>query len=245
MVRPLVLVDLDGVILRASHPLHDHIAMRCNRFVGRYAPGVRNPRKVCELNNAIYRTYGHTVLGLARAGLAPVRVDTQQQAPYADLLDAFNTHVYDHTDASTFRALMRDTDVGDARAFLRAFPGARVFSNAPDGWVRRVGHATGIDLQPADKRGMLKPDPGAYKAAAGNHRGPVVFIDDAMINLSPVMDDTAWTKVLFCGEPQDGAVRLRSDLFTVSSLQQAAAVVAAVTGESHAAAHAVPHDGLA
>ena len=241
---PTVLVDLDGVLVR-PHPIHNRIANRCTRFVTKFIPGIRDPHKIAELNRVLYTTYGHTVLGMhhclkcgtaAAAGTAGTvgtagTAGTVGTAEYADLLRGFNEFVYGMLDDGPTDAMLRNMDSREAREFLSAVPDARVFTNAPTEWVRAVSSITGLDLNPADAGGFLKPDPRAYAAVTSADKGgEVILIDDAMINMLPVMADARWIKVLFCAEPQDAPVRLRHDFYTVSNLQQAAGIVACVRG---------------
>ena len=60
MVKPLLLLDVDGVLVR-DRPLLDHVRYNVNAYVAKKLPNVKNPGRV---NQILYSQYGHTGRGL-------------------------------------------------------------------------------------------------------------------------------------------------------------------------------------
>jgi FMN phosphatase YigB (HAD superfamily) len=212
------LIDLDGVILNNHNPIHNKVAKRCISFTSSVLPELKNPQKIANINNTLYGKYGHTVIGLSHVFGATGKVTPE----YCKLLPIFNKYVYKDLDppSITFKENI------EARAFFKAVPDAQIFSNAPDEWIERVGRVMDIDLRPVDKGGYLKPDPNVYRKLS-NTNVRTLFIDDSMSNLAPIMYNPLWIKVFYLKENlenRENPIKIRDDLWVVSTLEQAAAL---------------------
>lgn len=215
----IALLDLDGVLF--AHPAAFALVhRRVERFVARHlvVPGRasstgRAGARVAPVHDALYRRYGHTLLGL--------RAEHGCTATVRD----FNRSVFNPAFVNAVRAMPLTPAVArQAAAAREAVQRARarhmrvmIFSNAPRAWVRMALSVTGIDVPDddvivADDTGFLKPQREAY--AAVEARVPpgaaVTFVDDSAINLAHC--PPAWDAVLFGGAAPashgcEGAVR--------------------------------------
>jgi FMN phosphatase YigB (HAD superfamily) len=222
-MKPCVLLDFDGVVLR-SHPASSHISARCTHYAKQFIK-VRNPIKAAEINRHLYTNYGHTVLGLQKLGFQD-----------ANLFD-FNRYVYDSFDYSGNFKSIRETHKTDSDSMFRFFDameskgiGIKIFSNAPPAWCstilgRMCPGIEAIECIPSTSR-YLKPQLQCYAEAerfvSDKGYDHCIFIDDSMLNLGQVVGDPKWTNILFSREMQDSPIILKNRLFVVSNLKQAA-----------------------
>jgi hypothetical protein len=180
MAKPLLLLDVDGVLLR-DKPLLDHVRYNVNAYVAKKLPSVKNPGRV---NQILYSRYGHTGRGLFDA----FKVDTSDftEKVYDRALMAHLWEVISGTDfqqeASEIHNLTKDWDV-------------RLFSNAPLVWTLPVASAISDELKVSRSNFYLKPDPRAYVKFPQNRKK--VFVDDSIMNLRTANYMHKWTPVHF------------------------------------------------
>lgn len=189
----VLLLDFDGVILR-NHSIHGHVSSRCNSFTQRYIP-IRNPIKMRQINNEMYESYGHTVIGLRALGFD------------ADI-NEFNHYVYDRIDMGSLRDVKttHKRDIQQTKEMLAHVKHkeieVRLLTNAPDVWCQTILSMMGVDpIEKISTLGMLKPENSCF-----NHVEQLfpmdqkfIFVDDKIINLRGVMTRPHWQRVLFMG----------------------------------------------
>ena len=214
-MKTSVLLDFDGVIYRNS-PLNRTIVTRCNQFVQKHV-GIRDPVKCAEINRHLYETHGHTVLGLQRIG-------------YNCNINQFNSFVYSHLnpfevrnhakkamqDATQFREMIQFANAQGIDLYL--------FSNAPDTWCYNV--LDGWDVPKSAVASLscitchtLKPEAKCYQYVDSllYESDVIYFADDKFINLSNVVDQKKWVKVMVTGSKQDRDEQIGKNLWLASS----------------------------
>jgi FMN phosphatase YigB (HAD superfamily) len=197
-----VLLDFDGVVLKKS-PGHRIIAKRCESFVNKFVR-LNDRESVENLNKHLYRTSGHTLLGLRKLG-------------YDISIEEFNNHVYtpeicnkvvpsaaDKAELQEFcdEYVKRVRGVGGGVGFGEC--GLYISSNAPDLWCKTILEKMDVDVDLFQMAGSsdvecLKPQPeyyaGVHEKIKADH---YAFVDDSRINLMPLVDSSPmWSPYLY------------------------------------------------
>jgi FMN phosphatase YigB (HAD superfamily) len=208
----VLLLDVDNVIFH--HPkvlkkvrdnavrfLHSHVDEKMDMF---YA---------YQLNQLLYKTYGHTLIGLWEMYGSNATVEEFNAAVYDDeLLDMFqeikgNELTMHHSRAVSY--LLRLMERMHVPVYL--------FSNAPLAWCERVVRTMRIDIHSRSwlcsdhpvftcctEKGMIKPMPELYHNVELylEHEERFVdadiwFVDDSLVNLVPIINNPNWTPLLY------------------------------------------------
>ena len=199
--KKAVLLDFDGVVLKKS-PGHRIITQRCESFVNKF---VRcNDRESVEnLNKHLYRTSGHTLLGLRKLG-------------YDISIEEFNHHVY--TSDICNKVVPSEADKAELQEFCDEYVkrlhgneegvggetqcSLYISSNAPDIWCKTILEKMDVDVDLFQMVGSsdvqyLKPQPeyyaGVHEKIKADH---YAFVDDSRINLMPLVDSQQWSPYL-------------------------------------------------
>lgn len=165
-MKPLLLLDVDGVLIR-DKPLLNHVKDNVSRYVRHKIPGVQNPEHV---NRILYRRYGHTGRGLFYA----FGIDTRDftESVYDKNLTSHLWEVLSSTefqlDAINIHEMCDDFDV-------------RLFSNAPLAWTLPIASAISDRVSVSSQEFFLKPDPRAYVKFPPNRIK--YYVDDSIMNL--------------------------------------------------------------
>jgi len=206
--KAALLLDFDGVVLR-NHPAHRAVSLKCQRMMSHFI-NIKSPAKLQEINNALYQTTGHTVIGLNRLGF---KVSPQ----------AFNKVVYDTFDYTAFKNIgqthKRDIDdlckLADFCSPNDIYLG--IFSNAPDTWCKTILQAMSAQLSEIPTMSCvtdnnLKPLDDTYDIIEKNilnKFSKFTFVDDKILNLLPVMENQKWTKIWLSESKQDTVYNIR------------------------------------
>lgn len=210
----VLLLDFDGVIIK-KHPLFAHVNARCKSYIGKYT-NIRNPDKVREINDQLYASSGHTLLGLQKLGYSATRQD-------------FNRHVYDFLDYSCLGNLSKETT--DLKNLLQLCKknniSVRVFSNSPEIWVHSFLRAMQCSQVPVLATNSLKPEESCYTEVENMFQNSeIYFVDDKIVNLIPVLHRERWTPVLFSQSLQDNpCFRLAHNMYMVNNLSNISVVL--------------------
>lgn len=214
-----LLLDLDGVVFR--HPAaFARIHARVTKFVATRVP---NTCAHMEVHEALYRSHGHTLLGL-RDTLG----DTSTIAE-------FNRFVFDAAFIEEVRRIPRPNETELHSAAVRrlvAFATQRhvdvyIFTNAPRNWVNYALSTTGLasTFEPqrvlvGEELGYLKPQHEAYAAVEERVRAArITFVDDSLINLvSAPPNAERWCPVLFDPKGTHACRHVAHDLDDVRKL---------------------------
>lgn len=197
--KTALLLDLDGVIVK-KNPLFPVVSLRCQRFLQKYV-SVRNTSKISELNTQLYDSCGHTVLGLQKLG-------------YNVSIKEFNNYIYDFVDYSKMRYLAEEnpSEVKHLDHLLK-FCGKNnvdpyVFSNAPPVWVNTSLYYLAPTMQSVkvitNTKTNLKPNKVLYDEVEEDLSSyeKIIFVDDKIINLLPIIQRPKWQGVLLSSSIQ-------------------------------------------
>lgn len=179
-----LLLDVDGVIVR-DKVLLDHMRYNVITYVRKKVPG-RDPVK---LNGMLYTKYGHTARGLAKE----FGIDTRD----------FNAHVYDpHLMNHLYDFIKMNDEFKQDVDILKSISHnweIELFSNAPLEWTNPLCLAIGHGCVSKDQ--YDKPNIESYVRFFDHSDTKIVFVDDMMCNLLPVLFFERWTPVHFSSSP--------------------------------------------
>jgi FMN phosphatase YigB (HAD superfamily) len=198
-IKKVVLVDFDGVVLK-NKVADAKVAKRAGIYTWnrlnnlRPHNGLIGPKQGDDICFNLYKGYGHTLLGLKDIGIDSNMKD-------------YNKVVYDTIDYSLVRESNNSFD--EVRELINYCHECQydifMFSNAPYRWIENtladdkdillsmedVRKVIGID---EDDDKFLKPQKHIYDVIdAYFNRENIVFVDDNIGNIRPVMDKLTWT----------------------------------------------------
>lgn len=176
-----LLLDVDGVIVR-DPVLLGHVRHNIVRYVRQKIPNCSAPAK---LNDMLYTKYGHTSRGLTKE----FGVDTRD----------FNERVYDkhvlshlHDFIKTSDEFKRDVEL--IKDISHTWD-VELFSNAPLSWTLPICFELGYGCIAC---GVYdKPNMESYASFMNDKTSKIVFVDDKMCNLLPVLFLDNWTPIHF------------------------------------------------
>ena len=187
LTKRSLLLDFDGVLYKNQFA-HNIIAERSTRFCGRYL-------KTCshysleKIHTHLYRTYGHTVLGLQSMG-------------YDVTKEEYNEYVFSKLD---FMGIENEFDNKKEISNMRVLCNTRntdmyIFSNAPLEWLRPLLDMMEVEIS-QDKiiePRYLKPTAEMYdhiEDCLPGHK--FYFVDDNLINFKNLYHRNNWVKIHF------------------------------------------------
>lgn len=205
-MRKVVLVDFDGVVLR-NKIADAKVAKRAGIYTWKHINkhmASQNHNKAISVSQGedlcynLYKGYGHTVLGLKGIGVSSANIK------------GFNRIVYDTLDYPTIRKSNNCFD--DVRKLINYCYETHyevfLFSNAPQRWMSNMlKDDEDILIAMQDVRKMLeidenddrflKPSQHIYDVICSSfNKENIVFIDDNINNIKPVMDKLTWTNIV-------------------------------------------------
>lgn len=206
MMKKVVLIDFDGVVLR-NKIADAKVAKRAGIYTWKNInqhKSSQNCHRILTLSQAedvcynLYKGYGHTVLGLQGIGLSQCNIKD------------FNRIVYDTLDYPTIRKSNNMFD--DVRKLINYCHESHhdmfMFSNAPFRWMSNVlkddediliaieDIRKRLEIDENDER-CLKPNQYIYDVITSSFpKENIVFVDDNINNIKPVMDKLTWTNIL-------------------------------------------------
>jgi FMN phosphatase YigB (HAD superfamily) len=192
-MNKVLLLDFDGVVLVDRHP-QNIIKHRAEQLVAKHIR-TNDRKRVRAFNSYLYKTHGHTQLGLQNLG-------------YDVSMDDFNKYVYGRTNYRELASNFTDKQVhtNSVLGSLMELPiPIKLFSNAPQEWCYGLlSHMTkDIDrIEYIDKNGYLKPEKGSYEMVNNmfpNH--DLYFVDDCLQNLIGSDENSHWTNVWYSTQP--------------------------------------------
>jgi FMN phosphatase YigB (HAD superfamily) len=177
-----LLLDMDGVILR-NNTAHKHIAFRCQQYV-RKITGIKNPIKVSILNKQLYESTGHTFLGLKNLGY-PINLDEFNEYVYDDMSIIKNINAKETNQLTLLKKKCEDKNIK-----------IYIFSNAPIIWSHTILSHMNCDI-PILSSEYLKPQIEYYNIVESIISEKILFVDDKLMNIMPVINRKRWTTYLF------------------------------------------------
>lgn len=194
LVKPQVLLDFDGVLLR-SKKASNMVAKRCASFVGSKM-NIASIDKSTNVNRYLYTNFGHTLLGLKALG-------------YECSLQEFNDYVYGDID---YNELCEDIIRHEAfdnlglQNLLDQSENVYIFSNAPHSWIYNImksccPNTLMKNTKYIDTHNCLKTSRYLYHEIctrlSRNDSDKLFFIDDSLKNLEIVLHDDRFNCILF------------------------------------------------
>lgn len=191
------LLDFDGVVFR-NKKAANYVATRAAEYT-RKKMGMKGDGSLLlakHLNTILYNKYGHTTLGLKNMG---IKCD----------LNEFNEFIYTDFPYSAFK---------EENMYLPILPNMYLFSNAPKEYCQKIlGHREIVFIEDIiDKEEMLKPQKKLYnKIDDYFNRSEVLFVEDSLINIMPVLNKENWINVLFV---EDQPTKIVNNMITIGDL---------------------------
>jgi FMN phosphatase YigB (HAD superfamily) len=233
--KKVILLDMDGVMVR--HPtLSTHISKGCVQYVSNKLAIDRTSAQ--KLNKLLYQRFGHTLLGLDRI----YDYDLTKTVP------EFSKMVYNHTLLETIRTnMMEDPMFHQMTIELKQLLlesqnkdiSVHIFTNAPRSWCQTMMDLLKVNMDDFAEHPIfcsgddimgtnLKPQPILYKNLLDYlqyvYKDPmleILFVDDSLQNLMPIMDHPNWTPIYMNGELAIGT----NHMTTVKSLTDLAELI--------------------
>lgn len=194
-MRKTLLLDVDGVLIR-DRVLLNHVKSSVVRYVRTKISKDSNPTQV---NNFLYKTYGHTAIGLEKEyGVDASDFDHRVYTPH--VLD----HLYDFLDTTEFQR-----DANFVREIIDKGHPVELFSNSPLVWSLPVALAIDTKIKTGT---YMKPNTESYMKF--DPLSEYIFVDDKMCNLMPVLFLENWVPVHFSDQVESKFVK------TISSLEE-------------------------
>lgn len=223
-MRKVVLVDFDGVVLR-NKVADVKVAKRAGIYtwqqLNKHKPrgtvsGIVSPSHGDQICYNLYKGYGHTVVGLKGIGLKESNMND------------YNKLVYDTLDYDVIRKNNNSFD--DVRVLINYCHECHydifMFSNAPMRWIKNIlkndedvlaampDVRQVLEIDENDER-FLKPGPLIYDTVSSCfNRENIVFIDDSIGNMRPVLDKLTWTNIVMSSANK----KINNRLYFVDSL---------------------------
>lgn len=228
-LKKVVLVDFDGVVLR-NKSADVQVAKRASIYTWRKFNNIKShnhtlisPKQAEDICYNLYKGYGHTLTGMKHIGI-----------PNCHMKD-YNKLVYDTIDYDKLRS--SNNNFNDLRTLINYCHENNhdifFFSNAPYRWmynmlkdeqdiissvddVRKVLHIND------DDESYLKPYDLIYDKINSHFKNEnIVFIDDSIGNMKPVINNVAWTKIIFCSANK----KINNKLYLVDDLENTINVI--------------------
>ena len=194
-----LLLDVDGVIVR-DNVLLNHVKSNIVKYVSKKLPGMKRHENI---NNLLYKAYGHTGLGLQ----AEFDIDTRD----------FNNYVYNkYLIAHLHDYLLVNENFNRDKRILREICDSHkvsFFSNAPLNWTEPIREA--IDLRITNTFDNIKPNIDSYTKFGTDEE--FIFVDDKMENLKPTIFLPNWTPIHYTDKPESQYIRNIQDLSVLCS----------------------------
>lgn len=212
-MQKVLLLDFDGVVVR--HPKSSfEISKRSQEFVKKHTR-VKTDFEARVLNAHLYKSYGHTLLGLQKLG-------------YKVSVAEFNEYVYSGLD---YEGLFKDfkrtnrTDIQNIVELNKFCKNQKIpiyiFSNAPNEWCGTI-----MDMMLEDETfynfidmsNDLKPSFVLYENVSYKFKGnKIVFVDDSFINFSNTIKNKQWLNVHFTTDTYNIH---KNNLVTIDTLEK-------------------------
>jgi hypothetical protein len=190
-----LLLDIDGVLVR-DKKLFKHLDNNILRYVQQKVPACKNP---LGLNKALYKTFGHTAVGLQRVFKVDAS-DFDQRVYDKDLMN----HLWDVLSGSEFQ---QEAEI--INEISKSGWDVTLFSNSPLMWSTPVRQAISFDINNFKDGLYLKPDVRAYTSSF-SLRERYLFIDDTVANLRTAETLPNWKPIQFSSEPSKEFITIGS-----------------------------------
>jgi len=202
----VLLLDFDGV-LYSNKSAHKIIADRSTRYCNRFIKS-HNKVFVENFHQNLYKTHGHSVVGLQKIG-------------YDANITDYNNYCFSNLDFNNI-----DNDLDNSKSINELINNLRyhnintyLFSNAPNVWTVPLLRKMNINISENNilEMNKLKPTLEVYQDIEDIFKGhQLYFVDDNMINFTNIMNNPKWMKILYANTRID----IKDDLKVINELEQ-------------------------
>jgi FMN phosphatase YigB (HAD superfamily) len=184
---------------------------------------VKTPMKDASmLNNYLYKTFGHTAIGLQKLGYE-ASISSYNDFVYKDLnyKEIFNDLIYTSKD-----------DILQVRYLLdkckKEGTETYIFSNSPSIWYENALYYMGLDTDmfgKIDMSNMIKPNKNLFHRVENqfSNKNKIIFVDDSFVNFSNTLMNDKWSNILFVNNdnmltlPSHLNLRITKDISYIAS----------------------------
>lgn len=205
-----IVADMDGVLFKHS-VLSKQVANRAISFVKKRINPYMSDKKAKQINEVLYKNYGHTLIGL-----------NELYDSTATIKD-YCEYVYDNDFITQMNTLNKDTIFNENAIEVKRFIDRikmqqipfYIFSNASVEWCMMGMQMMDIDIEKIQVIGCnsevhgewmsLKPYKQSYinllnhvhDTSGFPYKTQVIYVDDQMINLQPVLNNPYWKSIWY------------------------------------------------
>jgi FMN phosphatase YigB (HAD superfamily) len=228
-IKKVVLVDFDGVVLKnklADKSVAKRAGIYTWKKINNHKP-INNynisPSQADDMCYNLYKGYGHTLTGLKHIGINDCN------------MKEYNKLIYDTIDYK--KVCRENNNFDDMRILINYCHECQYeiffFSNAPYRWMSNilkndedilssvddVRRVLGIN---EDDDNFIKPQSSIYdKINSHFNKENIVFIDDNIGNIKPVINNVTWTNIVFSSANK----KINNRLFFADSLERVTDII--------------------
>ena len=225
-----IVADMDGVLFKHT-ALSKQVASRAISFVKKRINPYMNDKKAKQINEVLYKNYGHTLIGLKELYDPSVTVKD-----YCDYV--YDTDFINRMDTTPKDAIFYENAI-EVKRFIDRIKMQHIpfyiFSNASVEWCMNGMRMMDIDVEKIQVIGCnsemhgegmsLKPYKESYinllnhvhDTSGFAYKTQIIYIDDQMVNLLPILNNPYWKTIWFNNNKQD----VYTDrLYTIQELSQ-------------------------
>jgi FMN phosphatase YigB (HAD superfamily) len=193
-----LLFDFDGVLIK-NNKIEKIIEEKSIEYVSRKLKNHSNPEK---LNRSFYKKYGHTAIGLKHFIQSETTIDN------AEFIQDYNKFVFSNIDYNDFTNHIDKKDIVHINRLFSIsgnyYSNVGIFTNAPSTWCENICKLMDIDIYDhiednllfTSDEGLSKPLYDTYKNVEDHISNDIIFIDDSISNLIPVIHREKWNVYL-------------------------------------------------
>jgi len=205
-----IVADMDGVLFKHS-ALSKQVANRAVSFVRKRINPYMSEKKAKQINEVLYKNYGHTLIGLKELYDSSVTIKDYCDYVYdTDFINQMHTISKDDIFHENAIEVKRFID----RIQMQHIP-FYIFSNATVDWcitgmrmmdidvekIQVIGcnseiHGEGMSLKPY-KESYINLLNYIHDTTGFAYKTQIVFIDDQMVNLQPILTNPYWKPVWY------------------------------------------------
>ena len=195
-----LLFDFDGVLIK-NNKIEKIIEEKSIEYVSRKLKNHSDPKK---LNRSFYKKYGHTAIGLKHF----LHKENNNIDNYAELVLDYNQFVFSNIDFNDIKKYINKNDIVHINNLLSIsgnyYSNVGIFTNAPSTWCENICKLIDIDIYEhiddnllfTSDEGLSKPLCNTYNNVENYVSNDILFIDDSISNLMPVINRNKWTVYL-------------------------------------------------
>lgn len=194
-----LLFDFDGVLIKNSK-LESIIEDKSVEFISKRLHNPPNPK---ELNRDFYRNFGHTAIGLKYHVKKKHKL---QQIDCNEYIDDYNEYVFSNINYNDLKTYISKDDRAHMKRIFTITDtyhqkkNVGIFTNAPSTWCENIAMLMDFDIYEhvnedfmfTSNEGLVKPILSSYNNVEEKINTDILFIDDSIQNLLPILYNDRW-----------------------------------------------------